>query len=412
MAIYGADSGPLDGDARGGFRALKGRLPFPIAGRAEIQRSRRPSAAAPPSSSPPRPAPSSEASRPAASPSPIATRSTASPSSSTTAITTIRSMRTSGHRREVRRRPHVGRPRRDRRRRARPDRPLRAPPQRGLDGPEPLARDLSRRQRRGPSGALGARSMRRASLRACRRRCSAPASTGFFFAREEPRMHVHVSCPDGEAKFWLEPLLALATHTGLGSRELARMQRAVEVHHEAIVPCVARALQLTSRFSDSRREPSGFGRRARADGRLCALPLVRAREHRGRSRCPPASRPASALAPARRGSSRRQHRPPRTVSARRPDPHASARPPRGRALADASPRRIEREEERRIDLRHPPATAKLVADDAARIPSPPGERRSCNPTLLRTKRPCGGVLAPPRAHLVAQADGSIRSSSR
>ncbi len=23
-------------------------------------------------------------------------------------------------------------------------------------------------------------------------------------------MHVHVACPDGEAKFWLEPLVALA----------------------------------------------------------------------------------------------------------------------------------------------------------------------------------------------------------
>jgi len=27
----------------------------------------------------------------------------------------------------------------------------------------------------------------------------------FFFSREEPRMHVHVRTPDGEAKFWLEP---------------------------------------------------------------------------------------------------------------------------------------------------------------------------------------------------------------
>lgn len=25
----------------------------------------------------------------------------------------------------------------------------------------------------------------------------------FFFSREEPRMHVHVAHPDGEAKFWL-----------------------------------------------------------------------------------------------------------------------------------------------------------------------------------------------------------------
>ena len=28
-------------------------------------------------------------------------------------------------------------------------------------------------------------------------------------------MHVHLSSPDGEAKFWTEPILALASHTGL-----------------------------------------------------------------------------------------------------------------------------------------------------------------------------------------------------
>jgi len=32
----------------------------------------------------------------------------------------------------------------------------------------------------------------------------------FFFSREESRMHVHVHCPDGEAKFWLEPEIELA----------------------------------------------------------------------------------------------------------------------------------------------------------------------------------------------------------
>jgi hypothetical protein len=48
-------------------------------------------------------------------------------------------------------------------------------------------------------------------------------------------MHVHVQSPDGEAKFWLEPILSLATHTGLNARELSRMQRAVEEHHVEIV---------------------------------------------------------------------------------------------------------------------------------------------------------------------------------
>ncbi len=48
-------------------------------------------------------------------------------------------------------------------------------------------------------------------------------------------MHVHVSCPDGEAKFWLEPILALAAHTGLSRNELAKMQGAVEEHHGKII---------------------------------------------------------------------------------------------------------------------------------------------------------------------------------
>ena len=48
-------------------------------------------------------------------------------------------------------------------------------------------------------------------------------------------MHVHVGSPDGEAKFWLEPILALASHTRLSPRELSRMQRAVEEHHGEIV---------------------------------------------------------------------------------------------------------------------------------------------------------------------------------
>jgi len=58
---------------------------------------------------------------------------------------------------------------------------------------------------------------------------------GFFFSREEARMHVHVGSPDGEAKYWLEPILALASHTGLPARELRRMQKLVEEHHGEII---------------------------------------------------------------------------------------------------------------------------------------------------------------------------------
>lgn len=41
VAIYGADSGPRDGDTRLDFAAQKGRLHFPAAGRAEVRRSNR-----------------------------------------------------------------------------------------------------------------------------------------------------------------------------------------------------------------------------------------------------------------------------------------------------------------------------------------------------------------------------------
>ena len=52
----------------------------------------------------------------------------------------------------------------------------------------------------------------------------------FFFSREEPRMHVHVAHPDGEAKFWLEPSVALANHTNLSAHELAEAERVVLRH--------------------------------------------------------------------------------------------------------------------------------------------------------------------------------------
>lgn len=38
VAIYGADTGPRDSDAQATFRSLKGHLPFPIAGRAEVRK--------------------------------------------------------------------------------------------------------------------------------------------------------------------------------------------------------------------------------------------------------------------------------------------------------------------------------------------------------------------------------------
>jgi hypothetical protein len=56
----------------------------------------------------------------------------------------------------------------------------------------------------------------------------------YFFSREEPRMHVHVLSPDGEAKFWLEPVIELALSKGLKAVELAELQRIVQERQNEI----------------------------------------------------------------------------------------------------------------------------------------------------------------------------------
>ena len=50
----------------------------------------------------------------------------------------------------------------------------------------------------------------------------------FFFSKEESRIHVHVSSSKGEAKFWLEPIVALARHFNLSQQELKEIQTIVE----------------------------------------------------------------------------------------------------------------------------------------------------------------------------------------
>ena len=52
----------------------------------------------------------------------------------------------------------------------------------------------------------------------------------FFFSREEPRKHVHLQSPDGEAKFWLEPGISLARAIGISDQELTRIRRIIEAH--------------------------------------------------------------------------------------------------------------------------------------------------------------------------------------
>jgi hypothetical protein len=52
----------------------------------------------------------------------------------------------------------------------------------------------------------------------------------FFFSREETRPHVHVYSPDGEAKFWLEPGLALARNYRFSKLQLREIETIIEGH--------------------------------------------------------------------------------------------------------------------------------------------------------------------------------------
>ncbi len=54
----------------------------------------------------------------------------------------------------------------------------------------------------------------------------------FFFSREESRMHVHVTCSDGEAKFWLEPEIELAKNHNLSRTQLKEIENIIEVHYD------------------------------------------------------------------------------------------------------------------------------------------------------------------------------------
>ena len=56
----------------------------------------------------------------------------------------------------------------------------------------------------------------------------------YFFSREEPRMHVHVNHSDGEAKFWLEPVIELAQNVGLSAQELREVNNLVNLHEQEI----------------------------------------------------------------------------------------------------------------------------------------------------------------------------------
>ena len=45
---------------------------------------------------------------------------------------------------------------------------------------------------------------------------------------------MHVQCPDGEAKFWLEPQIALAQNHGLNDRQIRAVAGLIEDHADEI----------------------------------------------------------------------------------------------------------------------------------------------------------------------------------
>ncbi len=56
----------------------------------------------------------------------------------------------------------------------------------------------------------------------------------YFFSREESRMHVHVYSPDGEAKFWLEPVVALVESYKLNAKQIKQIHKIIEEHRNEI----------------------------------------------------------------------------------------------------------------------------------------------------------------------------------
>lgn len=47
-------------------------------------------------------------------------------------------------------------------------------------------------------------------------------------------MHVHIRSADGEAKFWIEPMVEIEVHRGLSSKELKELKSVVEENVDEI----------------------------------------------------------------------------------------------------------------------------------------------------------------------------------
>jgi len=57
----------------------------------------------------------------------------------------------------------------------------------------------------------------------------------YFLSNEEERIHIHVTSEEGEAKFWLEPIVSLAVSHGLNPRRLNEIQGIVEERKNEII---------------------------------------------------------------------------------------------------------------------------------------------------------------------------------
>ena len=57
----------------------------------------------------------------------------------------------------------------------------------------------------------------------------------YFNSNEESRMHVHVESESGKAKFWLEPIIALADYYQFRQHELNEIEQVVRKHEEKFV---------------------------------------------------------------------------------------------------------------------------------------------------------------------------------
>lgn len=47
-------------------------------------------------------------------------------------------------------------------------------------------------------------------------------------------MHIHVYSPDGEAKFWMDPVIELAKNYGLSNKDLRAIHSLIEEHADEI----------------------------------------------------------------------------------------------------------------------------------------------------------------------------------